>query len=173
MRLEIVAIVLAVSPLPAGAQPAKPTDTNASIRLIEDRMGLRALVDTFSLLADRKDVKAQLALFTPNATVETFRDGTSVSKLAGREQIGSAFDAFLKNFDVVYHFNGQHLVSIQGDRASGDLYCMTYLFGKESGKRMKTTLGIRYQDEYVREGGTWLIAKRTSFFEWQEKNELP
>lgn len=96
-----------------------------------------------------------------------------VSKLSGRKEIGSAFEGFLKSFETVYHFNGQHVVSIQGDRATGDLYCMTYLFGKEDGKTVKTTIGVRYKDEYVLENGRWLISRRTSYFDWQERDVKP
>jgi hypothetical protein len=50
---------------------------------------------------------------------------------------------------------------------------VTYLFGTENGKRVKTSIGVRYNDEYVRENGKWLIRKRTSFFDWMEKEAQP
>lgn len=169
--IAVTALVLIASA--AVAQESKQPQASGSIRDIQDRIELRELVDTFSLLADKKEVLKQTALFTASATVETYRDGAVISRLSGREEIGKAFESFLKTFDTVYHFNGQHLVSLNGDRATGDLYCLTYLFGKESGKRVKTTFGIRYLDEYVRENGKWLIGKRTSFFEWQERDDTP
>ncbi len=140
---------------------------------IEDKIALRALVDTFSILADQKEARKQTELFTENAIVETYINGTLATKLKGREEIGNTFENFLKNFDIVYHFNGQHLVSIQGDHATGTLYCMTYLFGTENGKKLKTSIGVRYHDEYVRENGKWLIGKRTSLFDWLEKEARP
>ncbi len=39
-------------------------------------------------------------------------------------------------------------------------------------KKMKTTIGVIYQDEFVRENNHWLIAKRIANFDWQEKREL-
>jgi|SRR5215216_7041660 hypothetical protein len=168
MKCLLVAIALLLTSLAAGAQTMKSGSTNVNMREIEDKIQLRELVDTFSILADKKEVRKQTELFTENATVETYRNGALVSKLRGRKEIGNAFENFLKNFDIVYHFNGQHLVSIQGNQATGTLYCLTYLFGQENGKRVKTSIGVRYNDEYVRENGKWLISKRTSFFEWQE-----
>ena len=130
------------------------------------------MVDTFSILADKKDVKAQVQLFTANAMVETYVNGVSVTKLNGRKEMEDTFGAFLKNFEIVYHFNGQQTVTINGNKASGILYCMVTLIGIENGKKMKTSIGIFYEDEYVRENGKWLIAKRKSVFDWQDKREL-
>ena len=173
MKRFVVAMALLVSFFSAGAQAATDGETSASKREIEDTIALRRLVDTFSILADRKEARKQAELFTANATVETYVDGKLTSKLNGREEIGSRFESFLKNFDLVYHFNGQHLASIQGNRATGDLYCLVYLFGTDNGKRIKTSIGARYNDEYVRENGKWLISKRTSFFDWREREERP
>lgn len=65
------------------------------LQQIEDRMALKALVDEFSILADRKDVATQVLLFTEDAKVETMNNGQAVSALVGRKQIGDAFANFL------------------------------------------------------------------------------
>ncbi|MDP2160303.1 MAG: nuclear transport factor 2 family protein, partial [Flavobacterium sp.] len=116
-------------------------DNNLKMRIseIENRTALRELVDTFSILADKKEVQKQTELFTESAIVETYRNGELVSRLEGPKEIGVAFENFLKNFEAVYHFNGQHLVSINGDKATGILYCTTYLIRSENGKKIKTT----------------------------------
>ena len=149
-------------------------DDNLKKRIseIEDRIALKELVDTFSILADRKDVKAQTMLFTANATVETYRKDVLVTRLNGRKEMEETFGAFLKNFETVYHFNGQQTVTINGDKASGTSYCLVTLIGVENGKKMKTTIGVYYQDEYIRENNRWLIAKRKSKFDCEDKEEL-
>ena len=38
---------------------------------------------------------------------------------------------------------------------------------------IKNTWGVVYDDEYVRRGTTWLIAKRVSHFTWQVRDEIP
>ena len=95
-----------------------------------------------------------------------------VTKLSGRKQMEDAFGAFLKNFETVYHFNGQQTVTLGGDKATGVSYCMVTLIGVEGGRKMKTSIGVYYHDEYVRENGRWLIAKRRSVFDWEDKREL-
>lgn len=147
-------------------------DLQKRVREIEDRIALKELVDTFSILADRKDVRTQVQLFAANATAETYRKDVLVTKLSGRKEMEDAFGAFLKNFETVYHFNGQQTVTISGDKASGVSYCMVTLIGVEGGKKMKTSIGVYYHDEYVRENGRWLIAKRRSVFDWEERREL-
>ena len=149
-----------------------PKAQTMEIHKLADRVALKDLVDTFSILADSKDVHTQVQLFTENATSETFVAGASVSKLTGRKQLEDAFGSFLKNFETVYHFNGQQKVTINGDKASGTSYCTVTLIGTENGKKMKTTIGVVYNDEFVRENDHWLIANRKANFDWQEKREM-
>lgn len=139
---------------------------------LEDRLSLKELVDNVSILGDRKDFNAQVELFVEDALSETFAGGTSILKLEGRKNMAKAFDEFLKYFDTVYHFNGQHVVTLDGDKATGTCYCLITLIGDENGKKMKTTIGAVYQDDYVRKDSRWLIAKRVGTFEWQEKREV-
>jgi ketosteroid isomerase-like protein len=143
-----------------------------NIKELEDRISLKELVDSVSILGDRKDFNAQVQLFSEDALSETFSGGTSILKLQGRKAMAEAFGDFLKDFETVYHFNGQQVVTLDGDKAIGTCYCLVTLIGNENAKKMKTTIGAVYQDNYVREDNRWLIAKRTGTFEWQEKCEI-
>ena len=173
MKRYLIAAALLMLALSINAQTMKNTDDLATrIKLIEDRIALKELVDVFSNLADQKETEEQTFLFTENATVETLVNGQPAGELVGRKQIADAFANFLKNFEVVYHSNGQQTVTITGDRASGTSYCLVVLIGSENGKKMKTTMGVYYYDQYVRENGKWLIAKRQSTFAWREHAEI-
>lgn len=145
---------------------------NTTMKNIEDKIALKELVDTFSNLADTKEIQKQTLLFTEDATVESYSDGKQTSSLTGRKRIGDGFASFLNNFETVYHINGQQTVTINGDKATGVSYCLVTLIGDENGKKMKSTMGVIYNDEYVRQNGNWLIAKRRSNFAWREKQEL-
>lgn len=138
----------------------------------EDRIALKNLVDTFSILADRKEVQQQALLFTEDAVVESVMDGQLTSTLKGRKQIGEGFANFLNRFETVYHLNGQQTLTLNGDKASGISYCYVVLIGTENGKKFKTEFGVYYNDEYVRVGKKWLISHRKSTFAWQDKREL-
>lgn len=143
-----------------------------NIKDLEDRASLKELIDSVSISADRKDFHTQVQLFSENAVSETFAGGTTILKLKGRKEMAEAFGNFLKNFDTVYHFNGQQVVTINGNNATGTSYSLVTLISTENGKQMKTTIGAIYQDDFVREDNRWLIAKRIGNFDWQEKREI-
>ncbi len=168
MKKTLISIILLAICLTSRAQK----NDNNSINQIEDRIALKELVDNFSILADLKDVNKQVLLFTENATVESFINGKSNGIISGRKQIGDVFSNFLNLFEIVYHLNGQQTVKIDNNSATGISYCQVTLIGTENGKKMKTTFGIYYNDDYVKQENHWLISKRKSFFVWQEKEEL-
>lgn len=124
------------------------------------------------MLGDKKDVHAQVQLFTENALSETFVEGSLFLQLQGRTAIEAAIGNFLKSYDCVYHFNGQQQVTINGDHATGTSYCLVTLIGFEKDKKVKTTIGVVYQDDFVRENSRWLVAKRIGNFEWKETREI-
>jgi hypothetical protein len=173
MKRYIIAAALWMAALSLNAQKMNNSDDlQTRIQLIEDKMALKEVVDVFSILADQKDVEKQLLLFTENATVTSVFNGQGGQPLVGRKQIGEAFSNFLKNFDVVYHVNGQQTVTINGDQASGVSYCMVTLIGPDNGKKMRTTMWVYYNDDFVRVNKKWLIARRTSNFVHREVGEV-
>ncbi len=102
------------------AQTVNDNNLEKSISEIEDRIAIKNLVDTFSILADQKETQKQTLLFTEDASSATY-------------------------------INGQ---------------------GTENGKKMKTSSGVYYHDDYILQNGHWLIAKRKATFAWQDKQEL-
>ena len=137
------------------------------------KLELKELVDTFSILADRKDVKTQAGLFTEDASLVSCIGEQKISEQHGRKEIEEACTAFLAQFDTVYHVNGQQVVEVNGDRAKGTAYCQVVLIGlNEAGKRVQTTQGVWYEDEYVKQDGKWLIAGRVSHFAWTDAKEV-
>lgn len=144
---------------------------------IANRLELKNLVDTFSTLADTKDVDQQLELFTEDAAVTSYVKGQAGSRFEGHEQIGQAFRNYLGLFHTVYHINGQQTLDFQDDEhATGISYCQVVLIRDEDGKDNMLTQGVRYHDTYVKRDGKWLIADRQSNFMWSktdiiEKND--
>ena len=126
---------------------------------IEDQLALKKLVDTFSNLADLKDVKSQMNLFTDDAQVISKTNNQNFES-KGKKEIEKAFADYLALFDIVYHLNWQQTVEIKGDHATGISYCFVTLIGK--GKKNQS--GVRYNDTYVKKNGKWLIQKRVSEF---------
>lgn len=129
---------------------------------------LKELVDTFSILADKKDTDAQTFLFTEDAQVYNYDEGKLTTVLKGREEIGKAFRDYLALFETVYHINGQQTVNIDGDKADGISYCQVVLVRIENGEKVALIRGVYYNDEYTNIDGKWLISKRTSNFVWSD-----
>lgn len=137
---------------------------------ITNRLELKELVDTFSTLADTKDVVGQLELFTEDAKVVS-EAGDQTFKSQGKKAIGQAFTDFLALFHTVYHSNGQQTVTFESDeRAKGISYCQVVLISEENGKDVMLTQGVRYHDTYVKVDGKWLIEERHSYFKWSKQD---
>lgn len=141
------------------------------LQRLEDQSALKHLVDSFSNLADEKNVAAQMQLFTEDATVTTYFGDTLFAQMTGREEIAQVFSGFLANFETVYHLNGQMTVDIDGDQATADHYCLVVLTaGQAQGQPVKTINGVIYKDQYMRRNGQWLIAQRLARFSWRDQS---
>ena len=142
------------------------------IQRLEDQSAIKKVVDTFSNLADVKDIARQMHLFTEDATVDTYFGETLFASMRGREEISKVFSGFIANFETMYHMNGQFTVDIDGDKAASTHYCLVFLVGEADGKKFNNTNGVIYRDEYVRCHEQWLISKRVARFTWRDIGEL-
>lgn len=137
-----------------------------NIKELEDRIAIKELIDKISILGDTKDFENQVQLFSENAISETIAGGKTILKLVGRKEMAQGFEKFLQDMETVYHFNGQQVVTIDGDNAKGKCYCLITLIENENGKKIQTTIGATYGDDYIRENNKWLVSKRVGTFEW-------
>ena len=92
-----------------------------SLKEIQDKIAIKHVVDTFSILADTKEIDKQVLLFTEDGVVESKVNGQS-TLLKGRQQLLQAFSGFLSNFHIVYHQNGQQTIELNGDTANATSY---------------------------------------------------
>ena len=136
-----------------------------------DRLAIRELFDAYASCADRRDARGQMALFTEDTRFLVFMDATSATptqELHGRESLAPVFDN-LNTYVATTHFNGQSTISLQGDRATGESYCIAHhLSVAEDGERTLMIASIRYLDEFVKQDGDWLFAERRLMVDWTE-----
>jgi hypothetical protein len=72
------------------------------------------------------------------------------------------------------HFNGQSTVWLDGDRATGESYCLAHhLSVGADGQRTLMIASIRYLDELVKQDGRWLFAERRLMVDWTETRPAP
>ena len=139
------------------------------------KMELKELVDVFSNRADVKNAAAQGELFLPDGVLE-FQMGFdgAIQNIVGREALVAAFAATINPCKSVYHINGQHTVTLNGDctEAEGTAYCQATLVNEENGKDVMTTNYVRYTDLYAKVDGKWYIKRRRTTFLISERHEL-
>jgi hypothetical protein len=134
-----------------------------------DRLAIRELIDAYAHCADRRDAKGQMALFTEATRFIVFMDATAAEptqRLHGRESLAPVFDN-LNTYAATMHFNGQSTVSLDGDRATGESYCLAHhLSVAEDGQRTLMVASIRYLDEFVKRNGQWFFSERRLMVNW-------
>jgi len=139
-------------------------------REIADRLAIRELVDEYARCADRRDAQGQLGLFAEDAYVAMFTDPRSsepAQEFHGRASLAPVADS-LNNYDATTHFNGQSTIQIDGDRATGETYCVTYHLSTVDQARTMTVVSVRYLDAFVKRDGRWLFAERKLMIDWTE-----
>jgi hypothetical protein len=145
--------------------------TTISPQEAADRLAIRELFDAYAHCADRRDAKGQMALFTEDTRFLVFMDARSeepTQELHGRESLAPVFDA-LNAYTATTHFNGQSTVLLDGERATGESYCIAHhVTVADDGSRTLMIASIRYLDEFVKQDGEWLFAERRLMVDWTE-----
>ncbi len=135
-----------------------------------DRLAIRELIDAYAHCADRRDARGQMALFTENTTFLVFMDSRSPEPtyvLHGRDALAPVF-ADLNQYQATTHFNGQSAVHLDGDRATGESYCIAHHLTVKGEKRTLMLASIRYLDQFVKLDGAWLFAERRLMVDWTD-----
>ncbi|HEX3540236.1 MAG TPA: nuclear transport factor 2 family protein [Acidimicrobiales bacterium] len=139
-----------------------------------DRLAIRELFDAYAHCADTRDAEGQKALFTAETRFSVYMDGPGSDPsyvLDGREALSPVFDD-LNRYEVTMHFNGQSVVSLDGDRATGDSYTIAHhVFTKDSRRQMMVAW-LRYLDVFTKIEKTWYIAERKIILQWSETRPL-
>jgi hypothetical protein len=135
-----------------------------------DRLAIRELVDAYAHCADRRLAEEQQALFTRDTRFVIYMDGPGsepTQVLDGREFLTPVFEA-LNQYESTQHFNGQSTIVLDGDRGTGESYCIAHhLFTKE-GERTLMVAHLRYEDTFTKADGVWLLAERRLYVDWIE-----
>jgi hypothetical protein len=144
--------------------------TSISADEAADRLAIRELIDAYAHCADRRDADGQKALFTADTHFVVYMDGEgtqATQDLSGREALTPVFDE-LNNYEVTTHFNGQSTIALNGDRATGESYCLAHHLFTEGAERKLMIASLRYGDTFVKEDGTWRFGERRLYVDWTE-----
>lgn len=137
-----------------------------------DRQELRDLVDAYAHCADRRDPQGQAAVFTEDGQVRLHEGDPGAPPLqtiTGRAALAATFAELIARYDATTYLNGQSTVTLDGDAAVGETYCVAHHLAREDGVRVLITMAIRYLDRFVRTPQGWRIAERDLVFDWTDR----
>jgi hypothetical protein len=140
-----------------------------------DRLAIRELVEAYAHCADRRDAKGQIALFTVDTHFVVYMNATDPKpsmELHSSATLAPVF-ADLNKYAATMHFVGQStILSLTGDRATGEAYTLAHHLTIDGGKRRVMIATLRYDDTFVKKDGAWLFAERKLYVDWIEERVL-
>jgi ketosteroid isomerase-like protein len=140
-----------------------------------DRLAIRELIEAYAHCADRRDAKGQMALFTTDTHFVVYmnaKDPTASQELHSRDALAPVF-ADLNQYAATMHVVGQSTIfSLNGDRATGEAYCIAHHLRVEKETRRLMVAYLRYLDTFVKIDGIWLFAERLLYVDWLEERGL-
>jgi hypothetical protein len=111
-----------------------------------------------------------MSLFTENTHFIVFMDARSEKPSMEFNRLEDLEPAFVEmnKYEATTHFNGQSTVALDGDRATGETYCIAHHVSSSEGKRTLFIASIRYSDAFAKVEGKWLIAERKLIVDWSD-----
>jgi ketosteroid isomerase-like protein len=139
-----------------------------------DVVELNRLAYRYAAAVDGRDVDAFLAVFTPDARMRSYQAGSDepFADARGHEQLASVPETMDKMFGITVHQMTNHLVDVDGDRATGEVLCTARHLSVDPNDDTAVVVIIRYVDEYERRDGRWCISDRQIRFLWSERHKV-
>jgi hypothetical protein len=140
-----------------------------------DRLAIRELIEAYAHCADRRDANGQMALFTRDTHFMVYmnaKDPKPSQELHSRQALAPVF-ADLNQYDATTHFVGQSTIfTLNGDRATGETYCLAHHVTVDGEKRGLMIASLRYLDTFAKIDGDWFFAERLLYVDWLEQRAL-
>ena len=141
----------------------------SSAEALADRLDLRALVDEYALAVDDRDADRFAGVFTPTGVLAIYEpdEAEPVLTYRGHDELRAVMK-LLESYSATFHLMANHTCRLEGDRATGDVYCLAHHLTEEGGAGRDTLMVIRYRDTYERTERGWRIAVRDVMRKWTE-----
>jgi hypothetical protein len=139
-----------------------------------DVVELNQLAYRYGAAVDACDGEAFLSVFTPTARLRSYHPAADepFADLIGHAQLATIPDAMRGMFRHTAHMMTNHLVTIDGERASGSILCTARHLSENPAIPAVLVVVLRYIDRYERDPGGWRIADRQIRFLWSERHEV-
>jgi len=127
-------------------------DVEATVRALADKEAIRDLARRYAHCVWTKDVPGAVGLFTDDGEMDTGER----PPIRGRTALLESYQNMITG-PTMYPYVHQHLIDLDGDRATG--VCYLDLRATLLDKTKMTGFGY-YHDVYVRVGGEWQFRSR-------------
>ena len=131
----------------------------------EDEFQLRDLAYRYGRLMDDRAYERLPDVFTETGGIT----GPGY-EMRGYEALDQGLRA-LEQYDHTLHCVHNSYFELDGDRATGEVYCVANHIRDKDGVPFKLDMGIRYQDTYERTPAGWRIQVRIFTLIWEQ--DLP
>ncbi len=141
--------------------------------LERDIVALNQLAYRYAAAVDACDVDAFASVFTEDGRLHAFQPYAQVpfADMTGHEQLAAVPNSMRQRYRATAHMMTNHLVEIDGDRASGQVLCSARHLNIDPSDDNVLVVMIRYIDRYARTAQGWRIADREIRFLWHEQNK--
>jgi hypothetical protein len=130
---------------------------------------IRELAQLYSRAVDRRDTALLRSLFTTDGTQSL---GSAFQGTA--DELVAMLDQAMPYMRYTGHHVCNHLISVSGDRAEGEVYALVYhVLPDGKGGSVEDVTGVRYLDRYRKEHGRWRFAHRTGVFDFKRVTPIP
>jgi hypothetical protein len=128
---------------------------------------IRDLAAAYALACDLRDAARLTALFDSGAQLMVHMPGAEARVRQAPDGI-SSIPALLARYGQTFHFTGLHRIVVDGDAATGDVYCDAH---HRTG-RQDLVMHIHYEDRYRRGADGWRFARRDVRVLWTDTREI-
>jgi SnoaL-like domain len=135
-----------------------------------DLLELRRLVDAYAVAVDDRDPDALSALFAEGGALLVYEAGSDELQHAYRNgELAQLTTDLERAYARTFHLVGNAVVDVDGDRATGTVYCLASHIRDGSRGATIATMPVRYRDRYVRTGDGWRFHERVATVLWRER----
>jgi hypothetical protein len=134
------------------------------------RLLLRELVDSYASAVDNRDTERFVSLFLDDGVLAVYEPDVpeAVVTFTGSDELGTV-TKLLQNFGTTFHLMANHLCKINGDMASGEVYCLANHLLEGDAGLINLCMVIRYFDTYTLTADGWRFAQRDVRRQWTEE----
>lgn len=136
-----------------------------NIEQLLHKKSIEELVVKYCRAVDRKDYLSLATLYHLNS----HDDHGEMFQGSGGDFI-KWLPEVLEAMEVTTHLVSNHLITVDGEKAEGEVFCQAYHLTKDG---QEILIGGRYLDKYIFDDGRWWFKARKIVLDWNQVSGQP